>query len=160
MPPLPTGFSIDAFQQGSFEGAGDTRRIQLEEKDYVALVEGPFGEEGKTRLRATDKGQLILDVMWRLDDPEQRQKLGLEKLPLKRQSIFLDLTPQGGLDMSAYKNSELNRLREAFGLNEDGKPWSFRDFIGKPATVKLKNSANKDDPENPYQNIVAVAKVA
>lgn len=155
---LPSGFNLEAFANSSFEGEGDTRRLLVEEKEYNATVVGPFGEEKATRLRVTDKGQTILDVVWQLDDPEQAQRLGLQRMPSKRQSIFLDITPGGGLDMSEFKNGDLNRLRDVFGLNQPGVNWKFSDFVGRTATVKLKNSTNKDDPDNPYQNIVAVAK--
>lgn len=155
---LPSGFNVEAFANSSFEGEGDTRRLLIEEKEYNAVVVGPFNEEKATRLRPTDKGQLILDVVWQVDDPEQQSRLGITKMPTKRQSIFLDLTAGGALDMGEYKNAELNKLREVFDLNAPGVQWKFSDFVGRTALVKLKNGANKDDPNNPYQNIVAVTK--
>ncbi len=158
--PIPSGFNLDAFASGSFEGEGDTRRLQLEAKEYPAVVAGPWGEEGKTRLQATDKGGLMLVVVWQLDDEEQRKKLNLEKLPTRRQSIFLDLTPAGALDMGPYKNPDLNRLRTVFGLNVPGKQWRFPDFIGQPALIKLDTRPNKEDPENPYQNVTAVSPLS
>lgn len=155
---LPSSFSVEAFGGGSFEGQGDTRRLQLEEKEYPAIIVGPWGEDRKTHLRTTDKGHLILDVVWQPDDPEQKSKLKIEKLPTLRQSIFLDLTDNGALDMGPFKNPDLNRLREVFGLNAPGQKWSFTDFIGRVATIKLENRPNKDDPANPYQNVTAVKK--
>lgn len=154
----PSGFNVEAFAGGSFEGEGDTRRLQLEEKDYRATVEGPFGDEKATRIFTSDKGAVALVVQWRLDDPEQQAKLNLDRMPMKRQTVWLDLTPNGGLDMGPYKNSELNRLREVFDLNKPGVQWKFSDFIGRTAVVKLKNSKNPEDPNNPYQNITAVSK--
>lgn len=154
---IPSGFNLDAFASGSFEGEGDTRRLQIETKEYNAVVAGPFGEEGKTRLQQTEKGGLMLVIVWQLDDEEQRQKLQLEKMPTRRQSIFLDLTPNGALDMGPYKNADLNRLRDVFGLNVPGKQWRFQDFVGQPARIKIENRTNKEDPENPYQNVTAVA---
>ncbi len=120
------------------------------------MIAGPWGE--KTKLRS-EKGYLILDVIYQPDDEEQRQKLGVEKLPTVRQSIFLDLTPNGALDMSEYKNGDLNRLREAVGLNKDGVNWKFTDFIGKPAKIKVVHKNNPDDAENPYQNVTAVTSL-
>jgi len=154
----PSGFNVEAFASGSFEGEGDTRRLQLPEKDYRAVVEGPFMDEKATRLFTSDKGAVALIVVWRLDDPEIQAQFKLEKMPTKRQTVWLDLTPNGGLDMGEYKNSELNKLREVFDLNRPGIEWKFSDFIGKSAMVKLKNSRNPDDPQNPYQNIAAVTR--
>jgi hypothetical protein len=152
----PSSFDVNAFANSSFEGRGDTRRLRLEPKEYPAMIAGPWGE--KTKLRS-EKGYLILDVIYQPDDEEQRQKLGVEKLPTVRQSIFLDLTPNGALDMSEYKNGDLNRLREAVGLNKDGVNWKFTDFIGKPAKIKVVHKNNPDDAENPYQNVTAVTSL-
>ena len=153
---LPSSFNLDQFSQGTFEGKGDTRRVRIEPKEYPAQIVGPWGE--KTKLR-TEQGYLILDVVWQPDDEEQRQKLGLDKMPTVRQSLFLDLTPNGALDMGQLKNGDLNRLREAIGLNQEGVQWKFQDFIGRPARIKVVHKPNKDDPENPYQNVTAVSKM-
>jgi hypothetical protein len=154
---VSSSFSLDAFESGSFEGVkGDTRRLRIEPKEYSAIVEGPWKE--KTKLRV-EKGFLILDVMWRPADPEQAQKLGIENLPLVRQSIFLDVTPAGGLDMGMYKNGDLNRLREVFDLNADGQKWAFTDFIGKAARIKVEQKPNEKDPQNPFTNVTAVTKL-
>lgn len=157
--PLDTSFNPDAFSQSTFEGKkGDTRRIRLDAKEYAAQIVGPWGEKSKLRV---EQGYLIADIVWQPDDEEQRQRLGLDKLPTVRQSIFLDVAPGGqGLDMSPLKNGDLNRLREAIGLNEDGKPWKFPDFVGRPARIKLVHKPNKDDPENPFQNVTAVTKLS
>ena len=153
---LPSSFSVDAFSKSAFEGKGDTRRVRVEPKEYNAQIVGPFGE--KTKLK-TESGWLILEVIWQPDDEEQRQQLGLDKLPTLRQSIFLDLTPGGALDLGPLKNGDLNRLREAIGLNQDGQSWRLEDFIGRPARIKVVHKPNKDDPENPFQNVTAVTKV-
>lgn len=153
---LPSAFNVDAFASGTFEGRGDTRRVRVEPKEYPAQVVGPWGD--KTKLRQ-EQGYLILDVVWQPDDEEQRQKLGLDKLPTVRQSIFLDLTPSGQLDLGQLKNGDLNRLREALGLNQDGQSWKFPDFVGRPARIKVAHKPNKDDAENPYQNVVAVTSM-
>lgn len=154
----PSSFSVDAFAQSTFEGKGDTRRLSsaIEEKEYNAVIEGPWGETTKIRV---EKGYPILDVMWRPSDPELQNKLQVEKLPLVRQSIFLDVTPAGGLDFGPFKNGDLNRLRDAIGLNNDGQKWSFADFIGKPAKIKVVHKANEKDAQNPYVNVTAVTKL-
>lgn len=151
---VPSTFDVDAFAAGSQEGQGDTRRLQIEEKEYPAIIMGPWKE--KTKLATTDKGSLQFVVAWQPDDPEQAAKLKVEKLPLLFQRIFLDLTEAGALDMGPFKNAELNKLRETFGMNKPGVKWSFPDFIGKAAKVTLTYRPNKDDPSNPFANITAV----
>lgn len=150
---LPSSFDVNQFANAAFEGKGDTRRMRLEPKEYNAQIAGPWGE--KTKLRR-EKDYLILDVWWQVDDEEQRQRLGVEKLPGARQSIFLELTPNGALDLGEMKNGELNRLREAIGLNADGVQWKFPDFVGRPAKIKVVHKPNPDDAENPYVNVTAV----
>lgn len=154
---LPSSFDVNSFAAGSFEGEGDTRRLRLEPGEYSAYVVGPFGEEKKTRLR-NEKGYLILDVVWQPEDEGMRQTLGVEKLPVVRQSIFLDVTPTGGLDMGKFKNGDLNRLRDVFDLNQPGVKWSFVDFVGKVARIKVDHRPNPNDANNPYVNVTAVTK--
>lgn len=154
----PTSFSVDSFAQAQFEGKGDTRRIStaIEPKEYPAMIEGPWGEVTKIRV---EKGYPILDIQWRPNDPALQQKLGVEKLPLVRQSIFLDVTESGGLDLGPFKNGDLNRLRDAIGLNADGQRWGFQDFIGKAAKITVKHAPNEKDPANPFVNVTTVTKL-
>ena len=156
---IPSSFSVDSFTQGQFEGEGDTRRVRIEPKEYQAVVVGPFGDEKGTRVRTTDKGHIILEIVWQPDDEAQRQALGMEKLPSVRQSIFLDVTESGGLDMGPLKNGDLNRLREVFDMNKPGVKWGFADFVGKAAKIKVVHRTNKEDPDNPFVNVAAVSKL-
>ena len=101
----------------------------------------------------------MLDVVWQPEDEAQKQALGLERLPTVRQTVFLDLTAQGGLDMGPFKNADLGRLREALNLNAEGQRWSFQEFIGKAAKIKVEQKPNEKDPANPYTNVTAVTKL-
>lgn len=154
---VPSTFDVDAFAAGSQEGQGDTRRLQIEEKEYSAIIMGPWKE--KTKLVTTEKGSLQFVVAWQPDDPEQAQRLKIDRLPLVFQRIFLDLTEQGALDMGPFKNAELNKLREVFGLNQPGVKWSWQDFLGKAAKIKLVYRPNPQDAQNPFQNVAAVTKL-
>lgn len=154
-----SSFDPAAFGAGSFEGEGDTRRFQLPPKEYNAVIVGPFNEDRKSRIKTTDKGQVIFEVVWQPSDSEVQNQFKLEKLPTVRQGIFLDVTDSGGLDMGPFKNADLNKLREVFGLNAAGVKWSFADFMGKPARIKVEQKANKDDPNNPFTNVTAVTKL-
>lgn len=151
-----SSFNVDAFANSAFEGQGDTRRVKLEPKEYNAQVVGPWMEKSKLRV---EKGFPILDIVWQPDDEEQRRALGVDKLPSVRQSIFLDVTPSGGLDLGPLKNGDLNRLREVFDLNRPGVQWKFADFIGRAARIKVTHRPNKEDPENPFVNVSAVSKL-
>lgn len=151
-------FDVNAFSQAQFEGANDTRFMRIEPKEYRAQIVGPFGEDKKSRFRTSDKGFVMLDVVWQPEDEEQRQRLGIEKLPTVRQTIFLDMTAQGGLDMGPMKNGDLGRLRDAIGLNVDGQRWSFHDFVGRVGIIKVVQEPNPTDTANPYTNVKSVTK--
>lgn len=156
MAQAPSSFNVDSFASAQFEGKGDTRRLSsaVEPDEYPAIIEGPWGEATKIRF---EKGYVILDIQWRPSSPELQAKLGVERLPMVRQSVFLDVTASGGLDQGPFKNGDLNRLREAVGLNKDGQKWSFQDLIGKPAKIKVVHRPNEKDPSNPFVNVVAAA---
>ena len=158
MAQAPSTFNVESFGSAQFEGKGDTRRMSsaIAEGEYNAIIEGPWGDVTKIRV---EKGYPILDIQWRPSSPELQAKLGVEKLPLVRQSIFLDVTPQGGLDLGPFKNGDLNRLRDAIGLNADGQRWSFQDLVGKAAKIKVVHKPNEKDAQNPFVNVTAVTKL-
>jgi len=154
--PLPSSFSLEGFQSGSFEGVGDTRRLRLEPADYSAVVVGPWGEKSKLKV---EKEYVILEILWQPSSPEMEAKFNVEKLPPVRQSIFLDLTPGGGIDMGPFKNPDLNTLLTVFGLGQNGAAWKFSDFIGRPGKIKVGHRPNPANPQDPYVNVNAVTKL-
>lgn len=146
-----SAFNTADFINAQFNEANDTRFPQVPNGEYTATIRGPYGDEKATHIKTTDKGHVILQVVWDIDDETLKASLGLKTLSA-RQSIFLDMTPQGGLDFGEYKNSRLGLLRTAIGLNEKGKAWSFNDFIGRPAKVMVRKDGE-------YTNVVSVAKL-
>lgn len=153
---VSSSFDPSSFANASFEGEGDTRRFQMPPGEYNAFIVGPFGEDKKTRIAVSDKGFVQLVIVWQPDAPQIQSEYKLEKVPMISQRLFLDMTDGGGLDMGPFKNAELNKLRSVFGLNQAGVRWSFNDFIGKTAKIKVEQKPNKDDPSNPYTNVTAV----
>lgn len=154
--PVPSSFSLEGFQSGSFEGVGDTRRLRLEPGDYNAVVMGPWNEKSKLK---QEKEYLICELMWQVDSPELQQRFNVDRLPPVRQSIFLDVTPGGGLDMGPFKNADLNLVLNALGLGQNGASWKFSDFVGKPARIKVEHRPNPKNPMDPYVNVTSVTKI-
>lgn len=146
---LLTAFDPEQFSAMPIEGTNDTVFTPVDEGEYAAIV------KDKT-FRTTDKGQVILDVVWELDDQGQKEKTGRDQLTV-RQSIFLDRTESGGLDMGKGKNISLGRLREATGLNVPGQAFRFDDLVGKPAMVKVTQRPDKDDPDVVYNDVKKVS---
>ena len=50
---------------------------------------------------------------------------------------FLDVTPEGGLDMAKGKNRQQRAYREATGLNNPGEAFAWRMLQGRTLKVKL-----------------------
>ena len=88
----------------------------------------------------------LLEITWELISDEVREATDLEH-PSARQSIFLDLTPSGGLDFGRNKNVPLSRLREAVSQNKSGRPWSPSHLVGQTALVHVEHDVNKDTGE-------------
>lgn len=140
-------FSPETFFSTAITEANDTRFPNVPEGEYTAVLD-------KVEARQHDKDgktSTILDVTWSIDDEGAKAATGLAR-PTVRQSIFLDMTPNGGLDMSPGKNVKLGKLREALGMNTPGKPWAPSMLIGSVARVLVRH---KDE----YANIAAVSKL-
>lgn len=141
-------FNVTAFAETQFTDSFDTTVIPVPEGDWTAVVE-------KQEIR-TPKDKVVLDVTWSIDSQEVADITGRDKNTV-RQSIFLDLTPHGTLDVSRGKNVQLGRLRDALGQNVAGKPWSFGMLVGQVATVHV--SHRTDDEGNIFTDVKKVAKI-
>ena len=112
-------FDPDAFMNEAVEGAMDTKLDPADPGEYHAVIEDVLPRE------YTDKQgekRMILDLIWSIQDQELLLKLGRTKFTVK-QSLFLDMTPQGQLDRSKGKNVQLGKVREATRQNDPNRPW-------------------------------------
>lgn len=126
-------FNADALVNTQFEGALDTTLVPIPETTdgWTSVIE-------KYEVKATPKGQVVCEVFWGIDELEVQQATGREKNTI-RQSVWLDITDHGTLDMSKGKNVQLGRLREALGQNNPSKPWSFGQLVGGVAKIVVKH---------------------
>lgn len=120
-------FDADTFKSSTVTGENDTVFTPIPEGEYQALA-------GKVDVRQA-KSSIILDITWEIDDAAVEAVTGRDKNSA-RQSIFLDITESGGLDMSKGKNVQLGKLREALGQNGPGA-WSPSMIEGNVARVKI-----------------------
>lgn len=127
-------FDPESFMQTQFTGANDTRFQPCPAGEYPAVVEKVTPREWVSQVKGTSG--IALDVSWSIDSPQVREALGRDKVNVT-QSIFLDTTPAGGLDMGTGKNINLGRLREAVGLNDPSRAFAVGDFVGKVAKVRV-----------------------
>ena len=148
---------MSMFDEASFLGTTtneetSTQMIPVPEGEYNAVIESLSARQGES-----DKGTFtILDVTWNIDDAAVAKETGRDKNTC-RQSLFLDMTADGGLDFSAGKNVQLGRLREALGQNKAGKAWSPSQMEGNVARVLVAHSIDKNDDSIIYANIKRVS---
>ncbi len=120
-------FDSDTFMSGTVEGENSTVFIPVPEGEFQALAE-------KVESRNAN-GYVILDVTWSIDDDSVVTATGRDK-NTARQSIFLDMTDAGGIDMGQGKNIQLGKLREAIGQNGPGA-WSPSMILGNVAKIRV-----------------------
>lgn len=130
-------FDPEQFAATSVAEPNDTKFIPVPEDEYQAIIKSK-------KFRPTDKGQLILDIVWVIDSEQAKLITGMKE-PQVRHSIFLDRLDNGALDMSKGKNVKLGQLREALGLNTPGQPFNFNMLEGKAARVKVKHRTFEGD---------------
>lgn len=135
-----SAFDLDTFMSTSVTEANDTKIVPVPEGEFLAVIT-------KTEPRVLDKGsmagRLVMDITYQIDDQSVRDATGLDK-PTVRQSLFLDTTEHGTLDMGKGKNISLGKLREATGMNVPGKPFSFNALFGLPVRVLVKHRSTDD----------------
>lgn len=102
-------------------------------------------------------GKPVCELTWTLDDPELPSITGRDQNTV-RQTLWLDVTPAGGLDMGKGKNVQLGRLRELFGQNKAGTPWQFGNLVGNVAKVNVTHRINQSNGQTNAQ-VASVAAI-
>jgi hypothetical protein len=133
-----SAFDPDMFMNTQTTDANDTKFVPVPEGEFDAVI------EAITPKTAGDKP--VLDVKWAINDEGVKVATGLPN-PSARQTIWLDLTEQGGLDSSKGKNIGLGKLREALGQNTPGQSWSPGMLIGRVARIKIGHRSGKEPGE-------------
>lgn len=148
--------NAETFLNETITGANSTSRIPVPRGEYPAIIDDVAYREMDRKDQPGVKSHIV-DVTFAIDDANVREVTGLPK-PTVRQSLFLDLTAEGKLDVSKGKNVGLGRLREALGLNDPDKPFSFGHLKGQACYVTVEhNPSNKPDGEI-YANVGKVGK--
>jgi hypothetical protein len=140
-------FDPETFTQTTFTDSMSTRREPVPAGEYQASVE-------KISPEVTQNGSPLLRVTWRLVSFENEEVNNR----LIDQTIWLDTTPSGALDLSKGKNTGLGRFREAIGQNVQGVPWAPAMSIGQTATVSVSHRSDKEDASILYDQIKSVTK--
>lgn len=140
-------FNTETFLQTTFTESSSLRREPIPVGEYNATVENIKPE-------VTNNGSPLLRVTWKIQDFEHDDVNNR----LVDQTVWLDVTESGALDMSKGKNIGLGRLREAVGQNAPGKPWSPGMLLGQVARVSISHRSDKEDASILYDQIKSVTK--
>lgn len=149
-------FDPNTFLADTVTGANDTKYIPVPQGEYPAIIKSVAARQMASK-SDTSKQVTVADIVYEIDDATVKQVTGLDN-PTVRQSVFLDLTPQGKLDMSKGKNISLGKLREALGLNDASRAFSFADLPGRAAIVAVEHTPGKNEGEV-YANVSKVGKL-
>ena len=129
--------------------AGSTSFEPIPAGEYTAMIDDAV-------VRAAGDG-VVLDVTVLLQAPDVAAKIGRDKLSVKH-GIWLDTTPNGGMDMAKGKNVRLNKLRDALGQNTSG--WNPMKLKGAgPVKVTVGLRPDKNAPDVIYNDIKAFGKM-
>lgn len=158
-------FNPDTFLDTQVEGNLSTRPVVHPIGKYQSLI-----KDVKARKVQGDKGQMVfLDVSHEVDgnqpvdDGSGRQVKDVtnrDKITVV-DSIILDLTPTGQMDMRDGMNFRVGRYRAATGQNDlpPGQNWSPRMLIGQPVKVEVGHRNDKNDPTIIYTQVKGVEKL-
>lgn len=141
--------SVEQFLGTSVDAANSTKVKLIPERpegyraqiatDGIGLASFKF----KKGDRAGQPGYRMT-VKWEIDDPDKSIEKEIGRKPIVTQSIMLDITSEGALDMGEGKNVQLGRLREAIGQNANGRPWAPAMLIGQMARINIKHRINDE----------------
>lgn len=152
-------FNPDDLLNLQLEGANDTKLIQIPADTYIGVIKAMDITEVTQRADNGDEvKRQVLRVSIGIDNEAVKEATGMAD-PRGRWDCFLDLTPNGGLDMGKGKNVNLGKIREAVGMNDPTQPFSMRAMVGRPlqATFELKKDKKSGDM---FSNITKVAALS
>lgn len=152
-------FSPETFMNAVFTEANETKIVPCPVGDWPAQCDAVTPKSG-TISKGDRAGETWakLELRWVIEDPAVTAETGRNPTKVV-QSIMLDLTPQGGLDMGPGKNVQLGRTREACGLNQPGQPFSPSMFVGRSARCSVSHRLDERDGQTIYAEVRAVTSL-
>ena len=145
-------FDPEMFMSQDTEEEMETKYTPIPEDDYVSMID-------ETLSLKEVNGTPVIDLYHIIDAPDLAATLGLDRISVK-QSIFLDVGPDGTLAVGTNKNVNLGRLRAALGQNKSGQRWNPNMLAGAgPLRIKVTKSPDKNDPTIIYNRVVATTRM-
>lgn len=150
-------FDPNEFLDQVVEGENSTSITPCPVGEFLAVATKIAAKPWASKDDPSNAG-LKLVVTWEIQDEAVKVACGRDKV-LVNQDLMLDLVDgTNTLDMGKGKNTGLGRLREAIGQNKPGQRFSYSMILQSLAKVNIVHGPNKNDPENPFVNVKAVAK--
>lgn len=152
-------FDPNAFLQQTTSEAGSIITVPIPVGEYVAVVEKVDARPWQGKDDPSKSG-IAIDITYNIDDAKVKEVLGRPKVTIT-QGIMVDLTETGQLDMGVGRNVQLNRVREATGLNVKGNPFAPSMFTGKVVKVSVGHRAStrpSDPPGTVFSDVIGIAR--
>lgn len=123
------------------QGAMSTEYTPIPIGEYVGIIK----DLNVKQVVSQKNGETynFFEIKYAIDDQEVAEITGMTE-PVARQSMILDITPGGTLDLGKGKNVQLGRLRAACKQNDPSKPWSFEMLRGQTVKVSIKHRTADD----------------
>ena len=145
-------FDPATFLNTEVSEALDTKVVPCPVGEYLSLADKIDVKTWSTK--DGSKSGVKLEILWDIQDENVKALLGRDKVVVQ-QTVMLDTTEAGTLDLGKGKNIGLGRLREALDLNVPGQAFSFPMITGRLATTIV---SHRVDGEDIYAEIRKVAK--
>lgn len=152
-------FDVNNFMNAVITEVNDTKIVPCPAGEYHALIEKVEPKSG-----TIGKGERIgetwasLQLTMAIEDEAVKTFCARDKVVVSN-SVMLDLTPSGGLDMGKGRNIALGRLREATGLNAPGSAFSPLMLVGRRIKVAIKHVPGYRDPSTLVAEVAGITKI-
>lgn len=147
-----SNFDPSTFLDATITEASTKRPPLPAGEDFVGTI-GDVKSRSWTGKKDPTQSGIALDIPVEID-LTGRPEFGIPKVILN-DSIMLDLTADGSIDMAPGRNGKLRRYREALGMNVAGQPFSPRAMQGRLIKVKISHRPYEGEL---YDEIGGVAK--
>lgn len=137
-------FNAEAFLGTATDRTGEVNYFPVPIGEYLGQITKVEGK--KITSKTTGVVYTVLEITWEILDDQIKKITELDH-PSARQSLFLDMTPEGGLDFGRNRNVQLSRLRDALGQNRKGKAWMPSHLMGGTARLRVVHDINADTGE-------------
>jgi hypothetical protein len=130
-------FDPAQFLDATTHEAGSTESVPIPEGEYPAIIKSITPRQWSKKDDSTVSG-LAFDVLYEIEDDGLKALLERKIVTIK-QGFMMDMTEGGAIDYGKGKNIAWNRLRDACGLNQPGRPFSPSMLVGQFAKVMVKH---------------------